>query len=94
MQPHLRKCFDAIAKLEFGVKLPESEMEVAEDGTLVEREMSPRSRDRLQAALALTARPEDLTTDIIAMLSPESERVNLGKVSSFFIILFQSHIKF
>ncbi|XP_045541953.1 dynein axonemal heavy chain 6 [Papilio machaon] len=79
VQPHLRKCFDAIAKLEFGVKLPESEMEVAEDGTLVEREMSPRSRDRLQAALALTARPEDLTTDIVAMLSPESERVNLGK---------------
>ncbi|XP_072930463.1 dynein axonemal heavy chain 6 isoform X2 [Epargyreus clarus] len=79
VQPHLRKCFDAIAKLEFGVKLPESEMEITEDGTLVEREMSFNARDALQARLAKTARPEDLTTDIIAMLSPEGERVNLGK---------------
>ncbi|CAG5008078.1 unnamed protein product [Parnassius apollo] len=80
VQPHLRKCFDAIAKLEFGVRLPASEMVVAEDGTLVEREMSPRERDRLQAALATSARPDELTTDIIAMLSPEGERVTLGKV--------------
>ncbi|XP_045784195.1 dynein axonemal heavy chain 6 [Maniola jurtina] len=79
VQPHLRKCFDAIAKLEFGVKLPESEMEITEDGTLVEREMSFATRDALQARLAKTAKPEDLTTDIIAMLSPEGERVNLGK---------------
>ncbi|XP_028179118.1 dynein heavy chain 6, axonemal [Ostrinia furnacalis] len=79
VQPHLRKCFDAIAKLEFGVKLPESEMEITEDGTLVEREMSFNTRDMLQAKLAKTAKPEDLTTDIIAMLSPEGERVNLGK---------------
>lgn len=80
MQPHLRKCFDAIAKLEFGVKFPESEMEIAEDGTLVEKEMSFQTRDMLQAKLAKTASPEDLTTDIVAMLSPEGERVNLGKV--------------
>ncbi|XP_052746778.1 dynein axonemal heavy chain 6 [Bicyclus anynana] len=79
VQPHLRKCFDAIAKLEFGVKLPESEMEITEDGTLVEREMSFNTRDALQARLAKTAKAEDLTTDIIAMLSPEGERVNLGK---------------
>ncbi|CAH4038360.1 unnamed protein product [Pieris brassicae] len=79
VQPHLRKCFDAIAKLEFGVKLPESEMEVTEDGTLVEREMSFATRDALQARLAKTAKAEDLTTDIIAMLSPEGERINLGK---------------
>ncbi|KAG7313007.1 hypothetical protein JYU34_000084 [Plutella xylostella] len=79
VQPHLRKCFDAISKLEFGVKLPESEMEIAEDGTLVEREMSFTTRDNLQAKLALTAKPEDLTTDIVAMLSPEGERVYLGK---------------
>ncbi|KAJ8737519.1 hypothetical protein PYW08_000114 [Mythimna loreyi] len=79
VQPHLRKCFDAIAKLEFGVKLPESEMEITDEGTLVEREMSFFTRDLLQAKLAKTARPEDLTTDIIAMLSPEGERVNLGK---------------
>lgn len=80
VQPHLRKCFDAIAKVEFGVKLPESEMEITEDGTLVEKEMSFFTRDMLQAKLAKTAKPEDLTTDIIAMLSPEGERVNLGKV--------------
>ncbi|CAB3225668.1 unnamed protein product [Arctia plantaginis] len=79
VQPHLRKCFDAIAKLEFGVKLPESEMEVTEEGNLVEREMSFFTRDALQAKLAKTAKPEDLTTDIIAMLSPETERINLGK---------------
>ncbi|XP_063373463.1 dynein axonemal heavy chain 6 [Cydia amplana] len=79
VQPHLRKCFDAMAKLEFLVKLPESEMEITEDGTLVEREMSFQTRDMLQAKLAKTAKPEDLTTDIIAMLSPEGERVNLGK---------------
>ncbi|XP_050361252.1 dynein axonemal heavy chain 6 [Nymphalis io] len=79
VQPHLRKCFDAIAKLEFGVRLPESEMEITEDGNLVEKEMSFNTRDALQAKLAKTAKPEDLTTDIIAMLSPEGERVNLGK---------------
>lgn len=56
-------------------------MEIAEDGTLVEREMSFTTRDNLQAKLALTAKPEDLTTDIVAMLSPEGERVYLGKVS-------------
>ncbi|XP_049884905.1 dynein axonemal heavy chain 6 [Pectinophora gossypiella] len=79
VQPHLRKCFDAIAKLEFGVKLPETEMVMTEDGTLIEREMSFATRDALQARLAKTARQEELTTDIIAMLSPEAERVNLGK---------------
>lgn len=58
-------------------------MEIAEDGTLVEREMSFHTRDMLQAKLAKQAKPEDLTTDIIAMLSPESERINLGKVRTY-----------
>lgn len=55
-------------------------MEVTEEGNLVEKEMSFFTRDALQAKLAKTAKPEDLTTDIIAMLSPETERINLGKV--------------
>ncbi|VVC96959.1 unnamed protein product, partial [Leptidea sinapis] len=70
---------EILAQLEFGVKLPESEMEITEDGNLVEKEMSFATRDALQAKLAKTAKPEDLTTDIIAMLSPEGERINLGK---------------
>lgn len=57
-------------------------MEISEDGSLVEREMSFNTRDALQARLAKTATPEDLTTDIIAMLSPEGERINLGKVKT------------
>uniref|UniRef100_A0A8D0GTF0 Dynein axonemal heavy chain 6 n=1 Tax=Sphenodon punctatus TaxID=8508 RepID=A0A8D0GTF0_SPHPU len=49
VQPHLRKCFDSISKLEFAVIVPaEGEEKV-------------------------------LTNDILAMLSPEGERVSLGK---------------
>ncbi|XP_046391604.1 dynein axonemal heavy chain 6 [Ischnura elegans] len=47
VQPHLRKCFDAIAKLEFGTL-------TTPDGKVA------------------------LTTDIVAMISPEGERVALG----------------
>ncbi|KAG8454285.1 hypothetical protein GDO86_000797 [Hymenochirus boettgeri] len=49
VQPHLRKCFDAIAKLEFAISPGEGEQEVI------------------------------FTNDILAMLSPEGESVNLGK---------------
>ncbi|KAG8130386.1 hypothetical protein E2320_017073 [Naja naja] len=49
VQPHLRKCFDSISKLEFAYMAPaEGEEKV-------------------------------LTNDILAMLSPEGERVSLGK---------------
>ncbi|XP_060619679.2 dynein axonemal heavy chain 6 isoform X2 [Anolis sagrei] len=49
VQPHLRKCFDSISKLDFAYMAPaEGEEKV-------------------------------LTNDILAMLSPEGEKVNLGK---------------
>lgn len=53
VQPHLRKCFDAIAKLEFGTR-PAGDDASAGDTPV-------------------------LTSDIIAMISPEGERVALGK---------------
>ncbi|CAH8871669.1 unnamed protein product [Trichobilharzia szidati] len=50
VQPHLRKCFDAIVKLEFA--------------------LAPDSTDKDEPVY---------TNDILAMLSPEGERVSLGK---------------
>lgn len=58
MQAHLRKCFDAIAKLEFGTKV------VVETDEATGRKIK-------ETVL--------LTTDILAMISPEGERVGLGK---------------
>lgn len=49
VQPHLRKCFDAIAQLQFGTK-------DAGEGKAV------------------------MTNDIIAMISPEGEKILLGVV--------------
>nr|XP_019611948.1 PREDICTED: dynein heavy chain 6, axonemal [Rhinolophus sinicus] len=57
VQPHLRKCFDSISKLEFAFLLPA-------EGKIPTMEGEPE---------------KVYTNDILAMLSPEGERVSLGK---------------
>lgn len=51
VQPHLRKCFDAIAKLQFGTKEIEGGQSI-------------------------------MTNDILAMISPEGEKILLGVVNN------------
>lgn len=64
VQPHLRKCFDAIALLQFGTK-------DSGEGKAV------------------------MTNDIIAMISPEGEKILLGVVGDFqrweLNIFYQNH---
>ncbi|KAK7497834.1 hypothetical protein BaRGS_00010968 [Batillaria attramentaria] len=63
VQPHLRKCFDAISKLEFGIQAPAS----------TEGKTTPEPGE--------AEKPTEIqyTNDILAMISPEAEKVSLGK---------------
>lgn len=79
VQPYLHRCFDAIAKLEFG-RLSVGEQEGAKGlqgdrGKWVEEDAS--------VAVSGTSSALDiLTSDIIAMVSPEGEKVCLRKVGT------------
>ena len=95
VQPHLRKCFDAISKLEFGVVAKADGQTTPEAGAGNVTGFFSTCMHKLSHPLEITAdsfcllpaggeEPEvQYTNDILAMLSPEHEKVSLGKVGTF-----------
>jgi Dynein heavy chain, N-terminal region 2. len=79
MQPYLHKCFDGIAKLEFG-RPSGGEQEGAEG---LQGDRGEEVEEDAPVAVSGTSRTLDiLASDIIAMLSPEGEKVCLRKVGT------------
>lgn len=77
VQPHLRKCFDAIEELEFG-----SFSMRAQEGAELEDDKGGQEEDTPIAAPEIKKAMNILTSDITAMISAEGEKVGLGKVST------------
>jgi len=79
VQPYLHRCFDAIAKLEFG-RPSVGEQEGAEG---LQGDQGEGVEEDATVAVSGTSRALDiLTSDIIAMVSPEGEKVYLRKVGT------------
>jgi hypothetical protein len=77
VQPHLRKCFDAIEEVEFGsLSMTEQKRAELEDDKGGEEEETPVVASEIKKAMNI------LTSDITAMISPEGEKVELRKVST------------
>ena len=79
VQPYLHRCFDAIAKLEFG-RPSVGEQEGAEG---LQGDRREGVEEDATVAVSGTSRASDiLTSDIIAMVSPEGEKLCLRKVGT------------
>jgi hypothetical protein len=86
VQPHLRKCFNAIEELEFGGFLSrEQEGVEPEDGK------GGQEDDTQVAAPEIKKTMNFRTSDITAMISAEGERVGLVQVSSELIPYFTGY---